>query len=66
MCAKIAKCSCESGNKAAAIRGHSFSESTMRNTKKTYLSMLSVEKDCDKFFKAKIHFRQQYFKNAIS
>ena len=47
---KIAKCSCECGNKAAADKftkelGFLVTESTVRNMKKSYLSILRKEKD---------------------
>ena len=51
--AKIAKYSCDNGNKAAASKfsaelGHVVTESTVRNMKKAYLSLLKKEKDPDK------------------
>ena len=51
--AKIAKYSCEKGNKAAVSKfsaelGHIVKESTVRNMKKAYLTMLKSEKDPDK------------------
>ena len=50
--AKIAKYSCENGNKAAVAKfsselGHDVSESTVRNMKKTYLSKLREERNPD-------------------
>ena len=50
--AKIAKYSCDNGNKAAASKfsaelGHVVTESTVRNMKKAYLSLLKKEKDPD-------------------
>ena len=50
--AKIAKYSCENGNKAAAPRfsnelGHTVTESTVRNMKKAYLVRLKEENDPD-------------------
>ena len=49
-CVKIAKYSCECGNKAAADKftkelGFLVTESTVRNMKKSYLSILRKEKD---------------------
>ena len=52
MRAKIAKYSCDNGNKAAASKfsaelGHVVTESTVRNMKKAYLSLLKKDKDPD-------------------
>ncbi len=49
---KIAKYSCENGNKVAVEKfshqlGHKLSESTVRNMKKTYLEKLKIGKDPD-------------------
>ena len=51
--AKIAKYSCDNGNKAAASKffaelGHVVTESTVRNMKMAYLSLLKKEIDPDK------------------
>ena len=51
--AKIAKYSCDNGNKVAASKfsadlGHVVTESTVRNMKEAYLSLLKKEIDPDK------------------